>query len=525
MRSATQYKKSISLGLAILFFIPTNSYAITPMSYEESLRISAPADLSTVEGNCPNKQPGWVIKENKKAGIPGDLKQWRKINYSSPRGSALWINKSSATCGDSIQVFASKYNASRIDKSKRSISVIRLGWYNGKGGHEYWSTKKFLLKEQKVPETTGLLRTVETKWNPTAAFTIGKDWTPGFYLVVTKNRKDKIEAIAPLIVRSKLHDSTLALMHSTLTWQAYNNFGGYSLYRGLGDSDEARINNRSRTVSFDRPYAGSGAVHINRDAIALTQFIEKQGFDVDHYADTDIDAQPSLLKSYSGVFFGGHPEYATRRIYEATFAARNSGVNLAFFSANSFYWQARVSSSTIGASRQVSVFRDEKEDPEQVEYFKTVRWQSNALYLPPNLLTSGLTSGVHVGGALISRDVPSWLKIDTSTLLGPWGFENESEATYEGSTHPANTRIILAGEFKKGGQSNEDTSTVRVETSWYKTQSNAAVFNGGLSLWSCEILESCVNANFDDLTRIKLQSITLQVLSLWKIRGVAASLS
>ena len=176
MRSATALKKSISLGLAILFFIPTNSYAITPMSYEDSLKISAPADLSSVEGNCPNKQPGWVIKENKKSGIPGDLKQWRKINYSSPRGSALWISKSSATCGDSIQVFASKYNASIFDKSKRSISVIRLGWYNGSGGHEYWSTKKFLLKQQAEPEVVGLLHTVETKWIPTAAFTIGNDW-------------------------------------------------------------------------------------------------------------------------------------------------------------------------------------------------------------------------------------------------------------------------------------------------------------------------------------------------------------
>ena len=525
MRSAIFHKKSISLALAILFLIPTNSYAVTPMSYEESLRIVSPADLAQVDGRCLNKQAGWVSNENKKVGIPGDLTQWRKINYSSPRGSVLWIDKSSATCGDTIQVFASKYNTSRFDKGKRSISVIRLGWYNGSGGRQYWSTSKFLLKEQSAPVVTGLLRTVETNWKPTISFTIGKDWTPGFYLVVTKNRKDKIEAIAPLIVRSKLHDSPLALIHSTLTWQAYNNFGGYSLYRGIGDSNEERINNRSRTVSFDRPYAGSGGVHINRDAIALTQFSEKQGFDVDHYVDTDIDTQPSLLKGYNGIFFGGHPEYATRRIYEATFAARNSGVNLAFFSANSFYWQARVSSSNFGANRQVSVFRDEREDPEQDEYFKTVRWQSNSLYLPPNLLTSGLTSGVHVGGNLIARDVPTWLKIDTSTVIGPWGFENESEATVEGSTHTPNTKIIFAGEFIKGGQGKDDTSTVRVETSWYKSSTNSAVFNGGLSLWSCEILESCVNAKFDDLTRIKLQSITLQVLNLWKIRGVASSLS
>ena len=250
---------------------------------------------------------------------------------------------------------------------------------------------------------------------------------------------------------------------------------------GVGDSDEARINNRSRTISFDRPYAGSGGVHINRDAIALTQFSEKQGFDFDHYADTDIDTQPSLLKSYNGIFFGGHPEYATRRIYEATFAARNSGVNLAFFSANSFYWQARISSSNIGTNRQVSVFRDEKEDPEQDEYFKTVRWQSNSLYLPPNLLTSGLTSGVHVGGNLIARDVPTWLKIDTSTVIGPWGFEDESEATVEGSTHPANTKIIFAGEFNRGEKAGTDTSTVRVESSWYKTGEQS------FTIWKLEI--------------------------------------
>ncbi|NBU93066.1 MAG: hypothetical protein EBS18_00570 [Actinobacteria bacterium] len=447
MRSVMQLKKSAALALTILFFIPTNSYAISPMSYEDSLRITAPNDLASVEGNCPNKEAGWVANENRKPGIGEDIKQWRKINYGNPRGSALWISKSSATCGDSIQVFASKYNASRFDKSKRSIAVIRLGWYNGSGGHEYWSSKKTVFTEQAVPKPIGLLRTIESNWIPTTAFTIGKDWAPGFYLVVTKNRKNKIESIAPLIVRSILHDSTLALVHSTLTWQAYNSFGGYSLYRGIGNSDEERINNRSRTVSFDRPYTGSGAVHINRDAIALTQFLEKQGLDVDHYADTDIDTQPSVMKGYHGVIFGGHPEYVTRRIYDATFAARNTGTNLAFLGANNFYWQARTSSSPIGSNREVSVYRDEKED------------------------------------------------------------------------------VLFTGDFTKNDQSKDDTSTIRVETIWYKTPRNSVVFNAGLSLWSCEILESCLDANLSDVNRINLQSLTLQILNLWKIRGVAASLN
>ena len=147
------------------------------------------------------------------------------------------------------------------------------------------------------------------------------------------------------------------------------------------------------------------------------------------------------------------------------------------------------------------------------------------LYQPPNLLTGGLTSGVHVSGALIPREIPSWLKVDTSTLLGTWGFENESEATHEGVSHPRNTRIIFAGEFTKGSNNNKDTSTARVETIWYKTSTNAAVFNGGVSLWSCEVLDSCINSNFDKETRAKLQSITSQVLINWRIRGIASSLS
>ena len=524
MRSATRYKKSISLGLAILFFIPTNSYAINPMSYEESLRIVSPTDLNSVSENCPNMEAGWVKRENSKSGIDGDIKQWKYVKYENPRGSTLWLSASSVTCGDSFQIFASKYKPAKLDKGKRSISIIRLGWYGGSGGREYWRSSKFNLSEQNKLKPRGLLNTVETDWKPTITVKVENNWTPGLYLVAIKNSKNKIESVSPLIVRSKLHDSNLAFMHSTLTWQAYNNFGGYSLYRGVGKTSEEEIANRSRVVSFDRPYVGSGGKHINRDAVAMTQFLEKESFDVSHYADTDIDTQPSILRSYAGIIFSGHAEYVTRRVYEAVFAARNVGVNLAFFGANTFYWQARLSSSQIGSNRQVSVYRNELEDPEKDEYLKTVRWQTKSLSQPPNLLTGGLTNGVHVNGALITRDIPSWLKIDNKMVLGEWSDANEAEATMEGIAQPKSTRIILAGEFSRG-KNTIDTSTVRVETTWYKSPTNALVFNGGLSMWSCELLESCVGSTFDDANRAKLQSITTQVLNAWKIRGVAASLS
>ena len=232
MRSVSFLKKSVSFTLAILFLIPTNSYAVTPMSYEESLRIVSPADLATIDENCPNMETGWVAKENLKSGGGGNISQWKNIKYENPRGSILWLSASSVTCGDTFQIFTSKYKSKIFDKGKRTISIIRLGWYGGSGGREYWKSGPIIITNQDKFKPLGLLHTVEADWKPTLSVKVENSWTPGFYLVAVKDSKNKIESVAPLIIRSKLHDSPLVLMHSTLTWQAYNNFGGYSLYRG-----------------------------------------------------------------------------------------------------------------------------------------------------------------------------------------------------------------------------------------------------------------------------------------------------
>jgi hypothetical protein len=54
-----------------------------------------------------------------------------------------------------------------------------------------------------------------------------------------------------LTLRDDASHAALVIQNSVTTWQAYNDWGGYSLYTGPGGSFSAR----SRVVSFDRPYS------------------------------------------------------------------------------------------------------------------------------------------------------------------------------------------------------------------------------------------------------------------------------
>ena len=129
-------------------------------------------------------------------------------------------------------------------------------------------------------------------------------------------------------MRSPRGSSKILLMHSFITWNLYNSFGGRSAYFGYGNSVEARRADRSRMVSMDRPIIGSGGYSIHRDGISMVQFLEKNGFNYDQESDLNIDRFPNLLDSYNELILSGHAEYMTRRIFNSIIAARNSGVNI-----------------------------------------------------------------------------------------------------------------------------------------------------------------------------------------------------
>jgi hypothetical protein len=501
-------------------------------SFAQSLQTLRPQDLSAFPtSNCPVLPTNWVQLENQQPGIGMTMQSWHDLDVASPSGSVLWLDKVSVSCGQIVEIHASSYLRSLAPREARTFEALRIGWYGGHGARLLWKSGPVKLKRQKFPIVKNVERMVQTHWKTTLSFTVGNDWTPGFYLIASLSPLGDIESIAPLIVRSPLASSKLVLVHSTLTWDAYNQFGGRSLYLGPGGSIVARRLERSRIVSLDRPVEGSGALHIDRDAITLVQFLEKQGLNLDQISDIDLHQWPSISTHYNGIVFSGHAEYFTRRMFDTITADRNAGINLAFLGANNAYWQTRVGSSPIGPFRHVIVYRRTIEDPVTDYKRVSVEFQDHHVNTPPNLLTGTETRGVHVYGNLHAVEIPQWLTLPANPAIKGISGDTEIDATVSNTAEPRNVHILFTGkmQFRDPGRStDEEDSKVRKvpieQTVWFVTPSGAAVFNAGLTTWTCNLLPSCVSHSVDASTEATMQSLTTQILTLWQQKAVGLTL-
>ena len=143
-------------------------------------------------------------------------------------------------------------------------------------------------------------------------------------------------------------EGTVALVAPVTTWQAYNQWGGYSLYAGAdGDS-------RSHAVSFDRPYNGAtGANDYRTAAIPIIVRAEQSGVPLSYFTNIDLHTREHALDGARGYVSMGHDEYWTTAMREAVARARDAGTNLAFLGANTMYWRVRLEPSTTGPARLV----------------------------------------------------------------------------------------------------------------------------------------------------------------------------
>jgi len=505
--------------------IPTKSR----MTYAESLKLGFPADSRAMPTTpCATQSNNWQSNENGNPGVAMDPQTWHNMHLFLPTGSVLWTNRMTATCGDVVKVHASMFGGDPADNAPRTIKVMRIGYYNGSGARELWSSQPMQLKRYNVPRVKNLTRMVETNWPVTTTFTIGKDWTPGLYAVATLDVKGTVENMYPLIVKGRVGASKLLFVHSTITWAAYNSFGGRSAYMGPINP----VQERSRVVSMDRPILGSGINHFDRDAIAPIQFFEERGIQVDQIADTDLDRNPSILTHYSGVIFSGHAEYMTHRIFKTLMAARNNGINFAFLGSNTAYWQVRLESSPSGSDRRVAIYRDPQTDPVTDPELVSIQFNNSRINLLPSLITGETTGGVHVVGDMKLIDKPSWLIIPTDAHLNGWSANTEIDSVVVGNFAPAQSHIIFSGKFKltRLPKSSAPTNPLIAkrsyvgQTIWFTTPSGSAVFVAGVNYWACELSITCMEGNTNESTRNILQSVTEQVLNLWQTKAVGRTL-
>src|SRR5262249_11329495 len=180
----------------------------------------------------------------------------------------------------------------------------------------------------------------DAMWPVTDTLTVPPTWVSGYYyalLRVASGPKDyDTRGWCVFIVREPAtRHSQILVQVPVNTWQAYNPWGGKSLY-----NDNSTHGSRASHVSFERPLAYTAQGPFDSE-YNLVRFLERVGYDVSYQTDVDTDTHPESLLEHRLVIVAGHDEYWSKRMRDAFDAARDAGTNLAFTGSNAAYWQIR----------------------------------------------------------------------------------------------------------------------------------------------------------------------------------------
>ena len=181
---------------------------------------------------------------------------------------------------------------------------------------------------------------------------IGADWPSGVYFARLTAADGRI-GFAPIVVApSHLGEHRVAVVEPTLTWQAYNLRDD----NGDGKGDSWYASWSVHTVRLDRPYLNRGVpYHFRNYDLPFLHWLAWNGHEADYLSDADLDAVAdphALASAYDLIIFPGHHEYVTTHEYGIVDGYRDLGGNLAFLSANNFFWQVIRHGRTIDRTKQ-----------------------------------------------------------------------------------------------------------------------------------------------------------------------------
>jgi hypothetical protein len=278
------------------------------------------------------------------------------------------------------------------------VEVYRLGWYQGVGARlqqcvPSCTGDEAVVARPATPAPDPVTGFLDAGWPVTDTVTLAGGSVSGLYLakvVVTAGGATVGEARnITFVVREALPASAILVQIGVNTDEAYNDWGGKSLYTFNSSGGVAAVE-----VSFDRP---DSAVNWEMQwDYPLIRFLESRGYDVSYATDVDTAQGIDAPSARQLVVVPGHSEYWSKEIRDALEGAQASGTNMAFMGANTGYWQMRYANNY----RAIIEYRSASADPDPTLATKTTLFRS--LSPPrPECLLEGVQDlvGVHDGYA------------------------------------------------------------------------------------------------------------------------------
>jgi hypothetical protein len=403
------------------------------------------------------------------------------------------------------------------------LDIYRMGYYQGNGARR---VDRIEMTGPSNPGTDcltgGYPGLVDCdNWTESATWQIPSDAVSGIYFAHLVGEQGTTgESHVFFVVRDDASTSDIYYQTSDTTWQAYNTFHNESLYTGGGlpNSDPSR----AAAVSYNRPFATrkAGTTHdwIFNAEYPMVRWLERNGYDVSYESGVDTDRYGSLIRQHKVFMSTGHDEYWSGQQRANVEAARDAGVNLAFFSGNEVFWKTRWDND-----HRTLVSYKETHDPTaniDPSPLWTGSWRdprtTEAGVRPENELTGQYftvnngTTAIQVPGKY--RNQPFWRNTAVASLpangsltlaAGTLGYEWDSDS--EAGLPPAATQpagrfrppagLTQLSETSSAGvselQTIQDyghlyagTATVTHHMTLYRAPSGALVFGAGTVQWS-----------------------------------------
>ena len=239
------------------------------------------------------------------------------------------------------------------DATNYVVEIYRIGYYGGLGARRITVLNPSVPLPQSQPacltDNSTLLYDCGN-WAISATWQVPANATSGLYFAHLLRNDTGGDSHVFFVVRNDASTSDILYQTSDLTWQAYNDYGGHSLY---GDQSEFNISVRAFKASYNRPSDTrnfEAATFLFNAEYPMIRFLEANGYNLSYFTGVDAARNSSLILHHKIYMSSGHDEYWDGTQRANIKAARDGGVNLAFFSGNEMFWKTRWENSIDGTN-------------------------------------------------------------------------------------------------------------------------------------------------------------------------------